>query len=356
MVSEVDALLATAPGTSKVLAKRLYSHRFRAILSGQVIVDCAEYCEGRRVATIEIDRVHEVLKLPARFVWVGLKEPSEELLRKVQDAFGLHDLAIEDAHRAHQRPKIETYGDTLFIVMRTVQMNEKRVELGETHFFAGNNFLITVRHGSAIGYMDVRARCESKPDLLSKGPGFALYAIMDSIVDQYFPVIDVLEDEVTSIEEKIFHEKHRRDVTARIYRLKRQLLDVKRAVSPLIDICNRLMRFDLKMIDDVTRPYFRDVYDHTIRINEMLDNSRELTSAALEANLSMVSISQTEIGKRFAGWAALIGIPTMVAGIYGMNFEFMPELTWRWGYPTVMSVTAIICVALFLRFRKAGWL
>jgi magnesium transporter len=199
-------------------------------------------------------------------------------------------------------------------------------------------------------------RCESSPHLLRKGPGFALYAVMDSIVDQYFPVIDVLEDDLTAIEEKIFHEKFRRDTTAKIYKLKRQLLDVKRAVSPLIDICNRLMRFDLKMIDDDTRPYFRDVYDHAIRINEVVDSSRELLSAALEANLSMISISQSEVSKRFAGWAALIGIPTMVAGIYGMNFRFMPELEWRWGYPLVIAFTLTVCVVLYLRFKKAGWI
>lgn len=321
-----------------------------------MVVDCAEYYEGCRVAKVNLEHISEVLKKPSRFVWVGLHEPNEEMLKGLQKEFGLHELAIEDALRAHQRPKIETYGDTLFVVLRTIQMKDKRVDLGETHFFVGSNFLVSVRHGSSIGYVDVRARCESAPHLLRKGPGFALYAVMDSIVDQYFPVIDVLEDDLTAIEEKIFHEKFRRDTTAKIYKLKRQLLDVKRAVSPLIDICNRLMRFDLKMIDDDTRPYFRDVYDHAIRINEVVDSSRELLSAALEANLSMISISQSEVSKRFAGWAALIGIPTMVAGIYGMNFKFMPELEWPLGYPLVITVTVAICVFLYIRFKKAGWI
>lgn len=321
-----------------------------------MVVDCAEYYEGCRVAKVNLEHISEVLKKPNRFVWVGLHEPNEEMLKGLQKEFGLHELAIEDALRAHQRPKIETYGDTLFVVLRTIQMKDKRVDLGETHFFVGSNFLVSVRHGSSIGYIDVRARCESSPHLLRKGPGFALYAVMDSIVDQYFPVIDVLEDDLTAIEEKIFHEKFRRDTTAKIYKLKRQLLDVKRAVSPLIDICNRLMRFDLKMIDDDTRPYFRDVYDHAIRINEVVDSSRELLSAALEANLSMISISQSEVSKRFAGWAALIGIPTMVAGIYGMNFRFMPELEWPWGYPLVVTITVAICVFLYFRFKRAGWI
>ncbi|HEX5170156.1 MAG TPA: magnesium/cobalt transporter CorA [Cyclobacteriaceae bacterium] len=321
-----------------------------------MVVDCAEYFEGCRVAKVKLEHISEVLKKPNRFIWVGLQEPDEEMLKGIQKEFGLHDLAIEDALRAHQRPKIETYGDSLFIVLRTIQMKDKRIDLGETHFFLGTNFIVSVRHGSSIGYVDVRARCESAPHLLRKGPGFALYAVMDSIVDQYFPVVDVLEDDLTAIEEKIFHEKFRRDTTAKIYKLKRQFLEVKRSVSPLVDICNKLMRFDLKLIDDETRPYFRDVYDHTIRINEIVDNSRELLSAALEANLSMISISQSEVSKRFAGWAALIGIPTMVAGIYGMNFRFMPELNWRWGYPLVISSTLAVCVVLYYRFKKAGWI
>jgi magnesium transporter len=168
--------------------------------------------------------------------------------------------------------------------------------------------------------------------------------------------VDALEQELASLEEKIFHEKFRKETTAKIYRMKRQLLEVKRVVSPLIDICNRLMRFDLKLIDDETRPYFRDVYDHAIRINEMVDNTRELLATAMESNLSMISISQSEVSKRFAGWAAIIGIPTMVAGIYGMNFKSMPELQWQFGYPLVLTITLGLCAILFFRFKRSGWL
>ena len=321
-----------------------------------MIVDCAEYYEGKRIASVEVPQISRVLQKPDHFIWIGLQEPDDVLLKTIQKEFGLHDLAIEDALRAHQRPKIETYGDTLFIVLRTVQMKDNKVELGETHFFIGHNFIVSVRHGSSIAYVDVRSRCESTPHLLSKGPAFALYALMDAIVDQYFPVIGEIEDDLTAIEENIFHENLRRDNTARIYYLKRQLLDVKRAVSPLIDICNRLMRFDLKFIDQETKPYFRDIYDHAVRINEMVDNSRELLSAALEANLSMISISQNEVAKRFAGWAALIGVPTMVAGIYGMNFSNMPELNWKWSYPAVIVGTLGICLFLYHRFKRSGWL
>ncbi len=322
----------------------------------ETVINCASYSEGRRVANLAIDDINEALKQPDQFVWIGLHEPGVKMLARMQQEFGLHDLAIEDTHRAHQRPKIEAYGDTLFVVLRTIQMHEKQIDLGETHFFVGRNFIITVRHGSSLAYTDVRARCESTPQLLQRGPGFALYAIMDSIVDQYFPVIDALEEELENLEEQIFDEKFRRETTAQIYHLKHQLLDVKRSVSPLIDICNRLMRFDLKVIEEETRPYFRDVYDHAIRINEMVDNSRDLLSTALEANLSLISISQNEVSKKFAGWAAIIGIPTMVAGVYGMNFKFMPELNWPLGYPVVMLITFGSCIALYVRFKNSGWL
>jgi magnesium transporter len=325
-------------------------------MTKNAIVNCAAYCEGVRVPDVDIDNISDILQQPDKFVWIGLHEPGTELLANLQKQFGLHDLAIEDTHRAHQRPKIEAYGDTLFIVLRTVQMHEKQIDLGETHFFVGKNFIITVRHGSSLAYTEVRSRCESTPHLLQKGPGFALYAVMDAIVDQYFPVIDALGEELENLEEKIFDETFRRETTAQIYHLKHQLLDVKRSVSPLIDICNRLMRFDLKLIEEETRPYFRDVYDHSIRINEMVDNSRDLLSTALEANLSLISISQNEVSKRFAGWAAIIGIPTMVAGVYGMNFKYMPELDWQLGYPIIMILTLGTCVGLYVRFKRSGWL
>jgi magnesium transporter len=326
------------------------------MVSSETIVNCALYKQGTKLSDIHLDDVSESLQQPGQFVWIGLHEPQPEMLRKLQREFGLHDLAVEDAHRAHQRPKLEAYGNTLFIVLRTAQMKDHRIEMGETHFFLGENFLITVRHGSTKTYTEIRNRCESTPHLLRKGPGFALYAVMDAIVDQYFPVIDELEFELAALEERIFHEKSRRETTAKVYRLKRQLLDTKRAVSPLIDICNRLMRFDMKVIDEETRPYFRDIYDHAIRINEMIDNQRELLSTAMETNLSLLSISQSEVSKRFAGWAALIGIPTMVVGIYGMNFKFMPELDWPWSYPIVMLSTFTICAILYFKFKKSGWL
>ena len=322
------------------------------------IVNCAAYSDGRRVANVKLDEINLVLKQPDQFVWVGLHEPSSEMLNQVQHEFGLHDLAIEDALRAHQRPKLETYHDSLFIVLRTAQMNpaHHRIDFGETHFFLGSNFIVSVRHGSSLSYADVRMRCEKTPHLLRKGPGFALYAVMDSIVDQYFPVVDELENELELLEEKIFHEKFSRETTEHIYHLKRELLELKRAVSPLIDICNRLMRFDFELIPEDTRPYFRDVYDHSLRINEMVDTARELLTTALEANFSLISISQNEVSKRFAGWAAIIGVPTMIAGIYGMNFKFIPELNWHYGYPIVLAFTFGTCIFLYILFKRSGWL
>lgn len=322
------------------------------------IINCAAYLEGRRVANVELGEVSEVLKQPQRFVWIGLHEPSEAVLAQVQCEFGLHELAIEDAHRAHQRPKIEAYSDSLFIVLRTAQINvaERRLDFGETHFFVGSNFIVSVRHGSSLSYAEVRARCESKPHLLRKGPAFALYALMDSIVDQYFPVVDALEEHLEAIEEQVFGSAPSRETTAQIYRLKRELLEVKRAVSPLIDICNRLVRFDFDLIPEDTRTYFRDIYDHAIRLNEMVDNTRELLATALEANFSLISISQSEVGKKFAGWAAIIGVPTMIAGIYGMNFHFMPGLDWDYGFEVVLALTIGSCLMLFAFFRRAGWL
>lgn len=320
------------------------------------IINCAAYSDGKRIADVELARVHEVLKDTRQFVWIGLYEPSEAVLQQVQQEFDLHDLAIEDAHLAHQRPKIELYGDSVFVVLRTAQMKEHHTEFGETHFFVGKNFIVSVRHGSGVAYTEVRTRCEAMPDLLSKGQGFVLYAIMDFIVDRYFPVVHDLEQELIIIEDKIFKAKPNRETTEQIYLLKRELLEVKRAVSPLIDICNRLMRFDIKCISPETQPYFRDIYDHVVRINEMVDNTRELLNTALEANFSLISISQNDTSKKFAGWAAIIAVPTMVAGFWGMNFTYMPETDWKYGFHAIIIITVGACLLLYFLFRRSGWL
>ncbi|PSR55375.1 magnesium and cobalt transport protein CorA [Adhaeribacter arboris] len=321
------------------------------------VINCAAYSVGHRIANVKISDIGKILRQTDKFVWIGLHEPDEDLMAQAQKEFGLHPLAVEDAHQAHQRPKIETFGDTLFIVLRTAQVSGEpcRIVFGETHFFVGANFILTIRHGSTLSYGEVRSRCESTPNLLRKGPCFALYAVMDSIVDQYFPVVTQLGEELEMLEASVFSGKSSRETITQIYQLKRDLLEVKHAISPLIDICNRLMRFDSTLIREETRPYFRDIYDHAIRINEMVDNTRELLTSVLEVNFSLISLSQNEVSKKFAGWAAILGIPTMVAGIYGMNFEFIPELSWHYGYPVVLGLTISSCVFLYWYFKRSGW-
>jgi magnesium transporter len=321
------------------------------------VVACAVYADGRRIADVPVETASEALAAEGQFAWIGLHEPVEALLRAVQHQFGLHDLAVEDALRAHQRPKLEEYGSGLFVVLRTAHVDsDHRLEFGETHVFVGPRYLVSVRHGTSRSYTEVRARVESAPNLLRKGPGAVLYAIMDFVVDQYFPVVDALEDDLDELESAIFEGNVSRDISERIYHLKRDLLVLKRACSPLIEMCNRLVRYDAGLIPEDARPYFRDVYDHVIRINETIDTLRELLSSALEANLALISLGQNEVAKKLAGWAAILAVPTMVAGIYGMNFRYMPELGWHWGYPAVLAGTVAVCVAVWLRFKRAGWL
>ena len=322
------------------------------------VVASVAYADGKRVGDIAIPDISEVLKQPGVFVWIGLHDPSPEVLRQIQQEFGLHDLAVEDARLAHQRPKLEQYGDSIFVVLRPALLSpdEQHIELGETHLFVGQRYIVSIRHGATPSYAEVRKRCESTPALLAKGPGFVLYAIMDFVVDQYFPIVDLLGDKLEQLEDEIFSETFNRTTVHRIYDLKRNMLEIKRAVSPLVDVCNRLMRFDQPLIPEDTRPYFRDVYDHAIRINEHVDTLRELLTGALEAHLSLTAVAQNDAMKKLAGWAAIIGVPTMVAGIYGMNFKYMPELEWPYGYPAVMVVMLASCGYLYYRFKRSGWL
>jgi magnesium transporter len=321
-----------------------------------MVVNCGAYSGGRKVADLELDQIDSVLGQDGHFVWIGLYEPDESLLGDIQRRFGLHELAIEDAHRAHQRPKLDEYEGSFFIVLRTAQLAEGRIALGETHLFAGPGYVVSIRHGASLSYAPVRARCETTPHLLAHGPCFVVYAVMDFVVDNYFPILDGLEDELEELEEVIFGEHVSRETTSRIYDLKRDLVAFKRAVSPLLEMCNRLVRFDASLVSEEVRPYFRDVYDHVIRINETTDSLRDLLSAALEANLSLISVRQNEVMKKLASWAAILAVPTAIAGIYGMNFDYMPPIHSSWGYPGVMLAIVGIAVFLYTRFRHAGWL
>ena len=322
------------------------------------VVNCVAYEHGARVGEVDLGKIQETLQRPETFIWIGLVDPPEWLLRAVQNQFGLHDLAVEDALQGHQRPKLERYENSLFVVLRTVQLSEqtRRADLGETHLFVGERYVVTVRHGSQLSHVGLRGRCEAVPKLLGHGPAFVLYALMDFVVDQYFPIVDALEEELEALEQDIFSEQFDRQTMQRIYRLKRDLLGMKRAVAPLIEMCNRLIRFDLDLIPDATRPYFRDVYDHVVRINEMIDSLSQLVTTALEANLSLMSASQNEDTKRLAAWAAIIAVPTMVAGLYGMNFAHMPELGWTYGYPLALGVMAVACGSLYYAFKRTRWL
>jgi magnesium transporter len=322
-----------------------------------MIVNCAAYCGGQRVADLEIEQIGAEAAREDRFVWIGLHEPDEDLLRRVQRQFGLHDLAVEDAHRAHQRPKLEIYGDAIFIVLHTAQIVAKqKIAYGETHLFLGKGYVVSVRHGPSLSYADVRARCECTPKLLARGGSFVLYALMDFVVDNYFPIVDAIEQEVERIEDAIFKERGARVEVERIYELRRELLLMRRAVSPLRELCGRIMRQDTPLIDPSMHHYFRDVADHVIRVDEAISDLRELLTSVLEADLMLSSGRQNEVTKRLAAWAAILAVATAIAGIYGMNFEHMPELKWEFGYFAVIGAIAVICLYLFARFRRTGWL
>ena len=322
------------------------------------VIDCAAYARGTRAAALSVDQIQGALACEDQFVWIGLYEPDQSLLRQVQQQFGLHDLAIEDAINAHQRPKIELYEDSVFVVLRTAQRVPAtgRLEFGETHVFLGRNYIITVRHGSLRSHVGVRQRCEATPHLLAQGPGYVLYALMDFIVDQYLPIVREIEDEVQELEGVVLDDPTANDATARIYLLKRDLVALRRAVSPLADVCNRLLRFDIPHIPADTRPYFRDVYDHIMRLNESIDAQRELLTSALEAHLSLMTVAQNEHMKRITAWAAMIAVPTMIAGIYGMNFKNMPELQWQHGYLFSLASMVVACLGLYIGFKRSKWL
>jgi magnesium transporter len=321
-----------------------------------MVVACAAYEGGRRIADLEIDQLDGFQAAPGQFLWIGLHEPDEALLHRLQKRFGLHDLAVEDTRNAHQRPKLEVYGDAIFMVLHTAQLRDGHVEFGETHVFAGPGYVLSVRHGPSSSYKEVRQRCESAPKKLKKGEDFVLYSLMDFIVDNYIPVVDAIEEEVERMEDSIFNKPFDRAMVERIYDFKRELLSLRRIVAPLVEITNRMMRFDVPLIDKNTYPYFRDVHDHAMRVSETIDALRELLTSALEANLLLASVNQNEVMKKLAGWAAILAVPTAIAGIYGMNFDNMPELRWQYGYYVVLGLTAAICGWLYWRLRRANWL
>jgi magnesium transporter len=320
------------------------------------VVNCAAYENGRRIKDLDIDDPEQLKVRSGQVIWIGLHEPTQEILKKLQRYFGLHDLAIEDAYRAHQRPKLEVYGEMLFLVMKTAQFVGEHVAMGETCFFVGRGYVISVRHGPSIGYADVRARCESAPEKLKKGEDFIVYALMDFIVDRYFPIIDHLEEMVEELEERVFSGKEERDTLEEIVDIRRDLLEMRHAVAPLPEMCQRLIRYDVPIIDANTHPYFRDVYDHSHIMLERIDALREMVKTVVESKMLFNAMKQNEVMKKLAAWAAMLAVPTAIAGIYGMNFKDMPELNWSYGYPATLVAIVVVCGFLYWRFHKAGWL
>lgn len=322
-----------------------------------MVVNCVAYSSAGERHDIALDAISETLAADSKgFVWVGTWEPDEPLLQTLQREFGLHELAVEDAHHAHQRPKIEVYGDSLFIVLHTAQAVNGEIAFGETHIFLGPRYLVTVRHGASLSYAAARTRCEQTPKRLALGPSYGLYAVLDFIVDNLQPLAREFQSELSALEADIFAETWRRETIERLYQLKGELTKMRLAVSPLQDILSQLVRLHPNLIRDETRLYFRDVFDHALRVNEAIDTVREMVSAAMTVNLSLVTVAQGEVVKRLAGWAALVALPTLVASWYGMNFVHMPELAGPYSYYIVLGITATACGVLFAILRRARWL
>lgn len=316
---------------------------------------CAVYRNGQRIEDSTIETCGAQVR-EGQFVWVGLVEPDEATLRRLQAQFGLHELAIEDALHAHQRPKLERYGDGLFLVLRTAQREQGRVVLGESHLFAGKGYVITVRHGPSASYARVRSQCESTPALLEHGEDYVIYAVMDFVIDTYIPILDEIEQEVEVVEDDVFQSRDRAQDVERIHYLRRDLLRLQRAVAPMVEVCASLERLELPAIDAEMHPYFRDVHDHVLRLNETIASLLNVVSFAFEARQMLVSYRQNDVMKQLAGWAAILAVPTMIAGIYGMNFEYMPELKWHPGYFVVLAGMVAVSLGLYVRFKRTGWL
>lgn len=321
-----------------------------------MLINCAAYQDGRKLADIPIADISDYVERGDCFVWVALKDAEPQELELMQHEFNLHPLAVEDAHHGHQRPKIEEYGDSLFGVMHTVEMVDGELHTGEVDAFIGPNYVLSVRNRSLQDFLGVRARCEREPHLLKTGASFVFYALMDAVVDRYFPVVEALEAELETIEEQMFTRGAERASIERLYQLKRKVGILKHAVSPLMEAVGKLFGARVPALSANTQNYFRDVYDHLYRINTSIDSIRDTVSTAIQVNLSMVAIDESEVNKRLAAWAAIFAVFTAFAGVWGMNFKWMPELEWKFGYPLALCVMVAVCGYMYRRFRKARWL
>jgi magnesium transporter len=323
-----------------------------------VIVDSAVYENGsRREGDVGVHEAMEACRAPDAFTWIGLYEPTEEEFESIRSEFNLHPLAVEDAIHAHQRPKLEVYDEMVFIVLKTARYVDPTevVNLGEILVFLGHDYIITVRHGEASELGDVRRALEAQPELLRHGPGAVLHAIVDRVVDDYAPAIDGLGQDIDQVEDEVFS-GNRSNPAERIYKLKREVLEFSHAVGPLVDPVDRLARGKYAVIHPEVRTYFRDVNDHLLRAHDQLESYRDLLTSVLEANLAQVTVRQNQDVRKISAIVAILAVPTAIAGIYGMNFQHMPELGWEFGYPLVLLLMATICLVLYRYFKKVGWL
>jgi len=325
-----------------------------------MLINCVVYESGAKLADIPPDEISDYVNRPGCFVWVALADATPEELDEMQLEFGLHKLAVEDARHGHQRPKVEQYGDSLFVAMHLIELSTEvpgKISVGEVDVFVGPGYVLSVRNRSKIGFLGVRERCEREPELLRNGSGFVLYALMDAVVDRYFPIIDALEVELETIEQEIFQEGGpARAMIKRLYELKRRALVLKHAVAPLLEAVDKLDGGRVPLVCMGMQEYFRDVVDHLDRINGSIDGMRDTIGTAVQVNLSMVTIEESEVTKRLAAWASIFAVCTAFVGVWGMNFEHMPELKWRYGYPAALALIASVCGYLYFRFRRAGWL
>ncbi|MDX6601740.1 MAG: magnesium transporter [Solirubrobacterales bacterium] len=320
-----------------------------------MIVDCAVYEHGRRRAgDLTLEQAKAAAGREDAFVWLGVFEPTGSEFEQIAAEFGLHELAVEDAVKARQRPKVELYDDTLLIVVKTVTHPDGGIEVGELLVFVNRDFIITVRHGDGA-LTSVRERVEQRPDLLAHGTGVVLYAILDHVVDGYGDVAQTIDGEIQTVEREVFSVE-RTNPAEQIYKLEREVLDLYRAVAPLSEAVDEIAEGRFEAVPDELDDYIRDVHDHLQRIAGRIAGFRELLSSALQANLTQVSVRQNEDTRKISAWVAIVAVPTMVAGIYGMNFDNMPELHWRYGYYAVLVLIASICATLYWRFRRSGWL
>jgi magnesium transporter len=321
-----------------------------------MLISAVVYRDGRKLADIEPGDIHRYVAEPQNLVWVALRDPDSATLDQMQAQFDLHPLAVEDARNGHQRPKIEDYGDSLFAVLHVIEPVGDEIHVGEVAIFTGRNYILTVRSHTEKGFQEVRARCEREPEQLRIGAGYVLYALIDAVVDRYFPVLDLLEGEIEAVEERLFADSSPRLNIEALYRLRNRLTVVRHAVAPLLESISNLSGARVPTLCADLREYFRDIYDHLQRLNQTIESIRDSAASATQVNLSMITLQESETMKRLAAYAALIAVPTLIAGIYGMNFTHMPELGWRYGYAGVIGLMVAIDTWLFVRLRKSKWL